>query len=259
MARQRFGAEGLQRRQLGQHRGLGQGGQGGWVVRVERTVEHQAQQMQPPAAQGFHRQQGVVERAQATAGHQQHRQPPHGQLVDLQPVPPQGHQQAAGGFHHQGPGHRRQGQPGRIDPDPFALGGPVGRYRRPQAVGLRQQAFGGELQQGLQPARVAAALQAALHRFPVVGAQALHHQGADDGLAHVGVGAADHQLASGTGHGWQFGPGRWASSSSTSQLTRPGAGQWRSSWRSWPGARRSQWLALAPRVLSCCRKPRPLP
>ena len=45
---------------------------------MERAIQHQAQQGNRALAQGLHRQQGVVEGAQAAAGYQQHRQPPGG-------------------------------------------------------------------------------------------------------------------------------------------------------------------------------------
>ena len=61
-----------------------------------------------------------------------------------------------------------------------------------------------QLQQGLQATRVAAALQSALHRFPIGGPEPLDHKGAHHGFAHVGVGAADHQGVAAAAHG----PGR---------------------------------------------------
>ena len=74
------------------------------------------------------------------------------------------------------------------------LGGPMGRHGIEEAVGLRQDPLDWPVQPALHAVSVAlAVVQAALHRFPVVGAKALYQQGAHHRLAHVGVGAADHQ------------------------------------------------------------------
>ena len=158
-----------------------------------RAVEHQAEHRQCPLAQGLQAEQGVVEGAQAAAGHQQHGQPPALQLLDLQPVAAQGHQHPAGGLHHQGPCPCGQLKALGLDRHPIQFGGPVGREGPAEPVGLRQQAIGGLRQQPRQAAAVAPTLEAALHGLPVVGAQPLHQPGAHHRLAHIGVGAAHHQ------------------------------------------------------------------
>ena len=54
--------------------------------------------------------------------------------------------------------------------------------------------MGGKVEKGLHPSAIAAVLQAALNRLPVVSVQPLHQPGTDDGFADIGVGAADHDL-----------------------------------------------------------------
>ena len=138
----------------------------------------------------------MVQGAESAARHQHNRQIPTLQLVDLQPVTRQWHHQAAGGLHHQGRRDVRNDQVIRVEADAVLLSGPMGRHRLLKRIGLGLDAVRAEVEQGLHPAAIAAVLQSALHRLPVVSVQPLHKPGTDDGFADIGVGAADHDPGS---------------------------------------------------------------
>ena len=142
----------------------------------------------------------MVQSSQATAGHQYHRQLPLGHLLDLKPVPSQRHEQPPGGFNHQRPRNLGKDKTLWLDTPAVQFGGPVGRNGFAEPVTLRANALSGKGKQGLDPTAVAAVLDAALYRLPVVGAKSLHEQGAHHGFAHIGIGAANNQLGFARAH-----------------------------------------------------------
>ena len=90
--------------------------------------------------------------------------------------------------------HPKTKKDAALDTKAVQFGGPVGGNGVGEPVTLRANALSRKTQQGLDPTAVAAVLDAALHRLPVVGAKPLHEQGAHHGFAHIGIGAANNQL-----------------------------------------------------------------
>ena len=87
-----------------------------------------------------------------------------------------------------------------VERHPVLLGCPMGRHGLLEGIGLRQKALRWQVQQVAHPTAITTVLEATLHRLPVPGLQPLDEPGADNGLANVGVGAANHELRRNGGH-----------------------------------------------------------
>ena len=121
---------GIERMEMGKfrkHRNIADLAESSWIVSVDRSIQDQADHRDPAVAESLKTEQGVIQCSQSAASHQNDRQHPSLQLINLLPGAVEWNMQTAGGLHHQWPGSDgRERQPIRIKAGVFKLRCPMG-------------------------------------------------------------------------------------------------------------------------------------
>ncbi len=165
---------------------------GGAVAGVFGAGEDDAEERYVPGAQGFEREQGVVDGAERGAGDEDGGQREVGDEVDHQRAAAERDEEAAGAFDDEGGAGGGEGEILEADGDAFEGGGGFGGEGGLERVARRVEAGGsgaGEAGDGFGVGRVGG--EARLGGLPVIGVPVADEAGRDEGFADIGVGAGD--------------------------------------------------------------------
>ena len=135
------------------------------------------------SAQGFEREQAVIDRAEARARDEYDRQAPAFEHVDGQRAVAERRHHAAGRLYDERTVAWRRIQRGGVDFDALVARGKMRRGRSTQPPGFWENTVGRRARKPRDDLRVRLAIEARLHRLPVIGVERADERGGDDGLA----------------------------------------------------------------------------
>ncbi len=163
-------------------------------MRRLRPVDDHAGKRQAAAAQGFDRQERVIDGAERRAGDEDHREMQLGREVDDIGRVGEGHEHAARAFDHQQAVRRRRLELRHVDGDACAPRRLVRRHRLGQHIGLGQDAVRGDFGEPAHGRGVGLWLGPGLHRLPIDAASRwVSSQAETTRLADIGIGACDEK------------------------------------------------------------------